>query len=368
MPLLSLMPIVSMLTFLIYSYYDRSTRNKILTEMDRRRLLISLFGSVEVKSDSKPDSTNPDRSEELIQKNIVRRVRAKQLYNPLQISKENKFKDSLFRVRNFFFEILTSFFIPITNFVLIFCWFLSGDFLDYDRDGDTVASFGTQTCPCFGNSMSITRMVILVTILFMAMANSLVACTKSKYLHKYLSNAAKHALCIAFVIYSYLSLNFRHEVVFCFILTVICWLYDVVVDWGLFRVIPGFSSDKVIIKKTEEIAKQLGMAEVDVTKKYFLRKIRVYPRSSYYYLAILLDLPLRFLWVVQLIPDITHVRGAKYDFPYFMVLFGGVLECIRRGIWYQFKYEYDQIKARYEPHIIASNIENIKSSNANNAV
>jgi len=44
------------------------------------------------------------------------------------------------------------------------------------------------------------------------------------------------------------------------------------------------------------------------------------------------------------------------------------LECIRRGIWYQFKYEYDQIKARYEPYIIASNIENIKSSNANNAV
>ena len=78
-----------------------------------------------------------------------------------------------------------------------------------------------------------------------------------------------------------------------------CW--DVFMDWGLGR-----------------------------KNASYLNKVLMYPWKSYYYVAIVIDLFLRFLWVLTLVPPDS---GASFALPQYLTALSMMLELSRRTMW-----------------------------------
>lgn len=83
--------------------------------------------------------------------------------------------------------------------------------------------------------------------------------------------------------------------------------WDVYMDWGLGR-------------------KQHG----------FLGPNLMYPRKYYYYCTIAMDLVLRFMWVLTLVPPSS---GAAFAVPEYLTALSMMLELFRRTIWGFFRLE-----------------------------
>jgi hypothetical protein len=89
------------------------------------------------------------------------------------------------------------------------------------------------------------------------------------------------------------------------------WLWDVIVDWGLFQNRNG------------------------------LRRHLLFRRHVWvYYTAIVLDLVLRFLWTVSLLPQAT--AGPLYKFQFRVRFFTPPLELFRRSVWSWLRLEHEQ--------------------------
>jgi hypothetical protein len=71
----------------------------------------------------------------------------------------------------------------------------------------------------------------------------------------------------------------------------------------------------------------------------FLNKYLMYPRKWYYYFAVFIDLILRFLWVLTLVPPHS---GAKFALPEYLHALSMVLELLRRTMWGCFRLENEQ--------------------------
>jgi hypothetical protein len=65
----------------------------------------------------------------------------------------------------------------------------------------------------------------------------------------------------------------------------------------------------------------------------------MYPRKWYYYFAIAIDLVLRFLWVLTLVPPHS---GAKFALPEYLHAVSMMLELFRRTMWGCFRLESEQ--------------------------
>ena len=89
------------------------------------------------------------------------------------------------------------------------------------------------------------------------------------------------------------------------------WLWDVIMDWGLFQNRKGLRSHLL-----------------------FRRHVWVY------YTAIVLDLVLRFLWTVSLLPQAT--AGPLYKFQFRVRFFTPPLELFRRSVWSWLRLEHEQ--------------------------
>lgn len=86
-----------------------------------------------------------------------------------------------------------------------------------------------------------------------------------------------------------------------------CW--DVYMDWGLGRREHGFLGTRLM-----------------------------FPKRSYYYTAIGLDLVLRFMWVLTLIPPQS---GAQFELPAYLSAVSMTVELFRRTMWGFFRLEHE---------------------------
>jgi len=100
------------------------------------------------------------------------------------------------------------------------------------------------------------------------------------------------------------------------------WWWDVVMDWGLFSIYPHFDEGSLTFE---------GL---------FLRKYLMYPHMSWYYLGILIDLALRFLWVMSLAPETLTSMFVGPALGVFL----GCMEIIRRSMWGHFRAENEHLK------------------------
>jgi len=89
------------------------------------------------------------------------------------------------------------------------------------------------------------------------------------------------------------------------------WLWDVIMDWGLFQNRKGLRSHLL-----------------------FRRHVWVY------YSAIILDLVLRFLWTVSLLAQAT--AGPLYKFQFRVRFFTPLLELLRPSVWAWLRLEHEQ--------------------------
>jgi hypothetical protein len=115
------------------------------------------------------------------------------------------------------------------------------------------------------------------------------------------------------VVYGLFTTDSTGYLVLIVVATVYKWWWDVVMDWGLMTVWPAGWSQL------------LFPAELD--DKVFLRRLLMYPSTGMYYLCVALDLGLRFLWIVSLVPSASELPFVNP--PALSVLLGS-MEIFRR--------------------------------------
>jgi hypothetical protein len=141
-------------------------------------------------------------------------------------------------------------------------------------------------------------------------------------------NAVKYLLSIVVVVIGLqASSNVALYFFFIALSTFYKWWWDVVMDWGLFDVLP---------KNVYELLDLYNYR----SRKMFLRKSLMYPRENFYYLCIVIDLILRFLWVLSTLPPDSLHGLVGYQLSFFL----GSMEIIRRCMWGILRVEYEHLK------------------------
>jgi hypothetical protein len=96
------------------------------------------------------------------------------------------------------------------------------------------------------------------------------------------------------------------------------WLWDVIMDWDLLYVFRMYPKNWML-----------------------LRKDLLYSPPLIYYVAIFMDLVLRFVWMISLAPTgsgMAVLNTSQFNF------FFGSLEILRRAMWNHFRMEYEHLK------------------------
>jgi hypothetical protein len=219
---------------------------------------------------------------------------------------------------NFAADILTSFTKPISDGVYGVCWLASGSFLKPGED--LTAGFGSSYLQC--NSMTVKRIagVYIVMIPFLI---RFLQCVRVIYDNKtywpQIVNAGKYLSSILVVVY---VLSGDSSSAWYYVIVVGAslykWAWDVLMDWDLFYT-DGMYPDHWIL----------------------LRKELLFSPAPQYYLAIIVDLILRFVWVVSLnhgSPSLKVLSTPQFNF------FFGSIEIIRRAMWNHFRVEHEHLK------------------------
>jgi hypothetical protein len=98
-------------------------------------------------------------------------------------------------------------------------------------------------------------------------------------------------------------------------------------DWGLCERLPRSFWELIDIGSYYE-------------KRMFLREKLMYPSVLAYYFAIVIDLVLRFLWVLSLLPPSTLEGFLGHQLSFFL----GSVEIFRRSMWGIIRVEYEHLK------------------------
>jgi hypothetical protein len=103
-----------------------------------------------------------------------------------------------------------------------------------------------------------------------------------------------------------------------------CRWWDVVMDWGLFTVRPTCENiSALFVEPKDRRARHLA-----ANNRPFLRPLLLYRDNLWiYYVCIFLDLILRFMWTISLVPMDTTLPFVK---PAALSVFLGSLEIFRR--------------------------------------
>ena len=276
-------------------------------------------------------------------------------------------------------DVLTSFTKVISDTLYASCWILSGQFLvppdeNYNKYGHTV--FGSNALVCSSSRMVIAVAVAVCIPLWIRFLQCLRQMRDSKWqIWPFMFNALKYALSIAVVIYGTktsvhaIDPTYMNLVI---ITTIYKWWWDVVMDWGLFEVMPTIIDFKSCVKRVSverrrrrstfnnmatatSAAHAAGVAPrraaVTVTSSrrrgghreephLFLRPLLMYPSHYVYYAAIVLDLILRFMWVASLVPKELFGSFVGPQLSFFL----GSMEIVRRAMWGFFRLEYEHLK------------------------
>lgn len=211
-------------------------------------------------------------------------------------------------------DVLTSFTKPMSDAVYASCWLISGSFLRNDGPG---VGFGSSSINCRGYAVTQLANVYIVGIPFLI---RFLQCCRDGYdkktWHPQVLNATKYLSAMVFILYA-ISRDSRSGIYYFLVVftSVYKWLWDVIMDWDLF--------------------------ETDTCDRPLLRSDLLYSPSAQYYVAIVADLVLRFVWVVSLAPSgtpISILKTSQFNF------FFGSLEISRRFIWSHFRMEYEHLK------------------------
>jgi hypothetical protein len=214
-------------------------------------------------------------------------------------------------------DVLTSFTKPMSDGVYGACWLVSGSFLRNDKPGE---AFGSSYIDCKGDAVTQFANVYIVCIPFLI---RFLQCCRDGYdkqtWYPQALNALKYLSAMIFILYA--LANDKHSGIYYFLLvftSLYKWWWDVVMDWDLFHY-SDVPSDGYILLRSELL----------------------YTPSAQYYLAIVVDLILRFVWVVSLAPTETAIsvlNTSQFNF------FFGSLEITRRFVWAHFRMEYEHLK------------------------
>jgi hypothetical protein len=231
-------------------------------------------------------------------------------------------------------DVLTSFTRIITDLLYSSCWVLSGSFLKaHDSKENVVISsysdFGSSYMSCTNTDMittvSLVQMLPLVIRTFQ--------CLRSMKDQKYSVfpqgyNSLKYFLSIMVVVVALQdSTNIPLYLFFIALSTFYKWWWDVVMDWGLFDRLP-------------QTLEEWFQIHLYAERKMFLRDSLMYPYRSIYYICILVDLVLRFLWVISTLPTESLHGLIGYQLSFFL----GAMEILRRCMWGVFRVEFEHIK------------------------
>jgi hypothetical protein len=244
-------------------------------------------------------------------------------------------------------DVLTSFNRVIADTLYACCWIISGSFATrYTGDGSlaTSTNFGTSFLNCSNHDM-----VYVVSFLqLMPLVTRTLQCFRGIYdargnLYPQGYNALKYMISI-FVVYVGLFHSDNLLLYYSSIAFATCykWWWDVVMDWGLCEVLP-LSIQEIV-----------NWRNYSFEGKLFLRHQLMIPWVSVYYISIFVDLVLRFLWVVSLLPPGTLGILGGYKLSFFM----GAMEILRRSMWGILRVEWEHLKLmkQHAPGILGNHM------------
>ncbi len=243
---------------------------------------------------------------------------------------------------NYSADVLTSFTRILADSLYASCWVMSGSFVHPTSadsgSGNSAHSFGSDYMHCTGNTMFLLAGYVQIVPLFIRMLQ----CCRNLYdatpnwrqfsLYPQGFNAIKYLLSILVVLATVdtVGLGFTSTEFNLFLIVVTTlykWWWDVAMDWGLFDVMPRSPWDLMNINTFTE-------------NHMFLRKSLMYPSALFYYICIILDLVLRFMWVLSLLPPEMFGSFVGYQ----LKLFIGSMEILRRCMWGILRVEYEHLK------------------------
>jgi hypothetical protein len=209
-------------------------------------------------------------------------------------------------------DVLTSFNKVISDGIYGGCWVFTGAFLrdenDLIDDNDKVV--------CSPTNMANVSTVVIAFVLWIRIAQ----CSRRYYDTRAipnLFNILKYALALAVAVVGRIlndGLN-PYYMTLVVVATLYKWYWDVVMDWGL--------CDKANFS----------------SPPYFLRPKRYFKQAWLYYIVIVVDLILRFLWITSLMP--ANVQSEF--FGNYLSIQLGYLEILRRAMWGIFRVEWEHI-------------------------
>lgn len=253
-------------------------------------------------------------------------------------------------------DTLTSFNRVIADSLYASCWIVSGSFAtpyntsihSAERVKSTSTSFGTEFLQCTNPQMtsvvSIFQLLPLVTRALQCtrgIYDNLLADPNKRNLCSFFSlaenpqlfNAWKYLLSIIVVLIGLFQASNKslYYLAIC-TATLYKWWWDVVMDWGL------CASDNL----PDTPGEMLDFHSYMHPRKLFLRASLMYPSIAAYYFSIVVDLVLRFFWVLSLLPpgSLGGFSLVGYQLSFFL----GAVEIFRRAMWGILRVEYEHLK------------------------
>lgn len=111
--------------------------------------------------------------------------------------------------------------------------------------------------------------------------------------------------------------------------------WDVYCDWGLCTIVPSWAEGWL----------------PHLPKKAFLRKKLMYHRYHLYYVAIVVDLVLRFAWTLSLLPQNLSASTA-YTLSFQLTPFLAAAEQCRRCMWGLIRIEWEHVRRAVPKRVV----------------
>ena len=220
-------------------------------------------------------------------------------------------------------DILTSFTRISQDSLYMSCWVVSGAFLvPHDSPSNeaisTNTNFGSNYMQCTNSTMGTVASLSQVIPLLIRTFQCLRGFRDANFvLFPNSCNAIKYILSILVVVVNLPGLNLAKAIFYPIVVvrTLYKWWWDVIMDWGL-------------------------LSSWSLNRRIFLRPNLMYPKMWVYHICILVDLALRFVWVLSLLPLEYSVAFLGNRLTFFL----GSLEILRRSMWSIFRVEWEHVK------------------------
>ena len=198
---------------------------------------------------------------------------------------------------------MVSFVTPIKDLEYTFCYYFSHR-IESDQD---IPSPGA----CKFNTFVIAFVAAFVPVFYRMVQCTRSLLNKKKFLDPDLLNFFKYFFTLLVAIFSYLYGKYNHDtrllyawIALAVVSTVYSYAWDLKMDWGLLQ--PS-------------------------KKSRYLREKLIYPRTWVYYFAIVVNLFLRFAWILTISPAlVANIVKMRAELLTFIV---GSLEMFRRAMW-----------------------------------